>query len=161
MTRSAHRQDRSGQLPDAERDLFDHFIRRSDETSAFDFQRSFNRAKPILAGLTPLLPFPLIGSANVAERPASTPLPEQDRGALRATVAFLSRRLEERQTIDWAIRTHPDDLVKRRALLELINGRRRRQLSRAWQTAWHLIEESWDNPPLRTKARAFPIKVSF
>ncbi len=61
-----------------------------------------------------------------------------------AVVAFLKDRLEERATVDWAMKLKSDDSVKRLALLFLINNDAH-NLREPWRTAWHLIEESFSN----------------
>ena len=54
-------------------------------------------------------------------RPRWVNLNESDREAFRATFAFLNGRLEERATVDWALRLKPNDTLKRLALLDLID----------------------------------------
>jgi hypothetical protein len=73
-------------------------------------------------------------------------LNDVDRAAFRATMAFLQGRLEERATVEWALRLKPNDTIKRLALLNLIDSRDGRTISEPWRSAWHLIEESWKNP---------------
>ena len=58
-------------------------------------------------------------------------------------VAFLEDRLEERETIEWALQLGPDDDHKRRAILRLLNVPWGNNLREPWCTAWRLIEESW------------------
>ncbi len=69
-----------------------------------------------------------------------------DQAAFRATIAFLNGRLEERATVDWALRIKPNDTIKRLALLDLIDSPAGRKISEPWRSAWHMIEESWKNP---------------
>lgn len=78
-------------------------------------------------------------------RPIWASLNEQDRAAFRAVIAFLESRLEERATLDWALKLKPSDNINRLALLELIDNPRGRKLSEPWQSAWRLIEESWSS----------------
>jgi hypothetical protein len=79
-------------------------------------------------------------------------LSEPDRTAYRATIAFLKGRLEERATVDWALRLKPGDIIKRLALLDLIDGPDGRNIGEPWRTAWRLIEESWNNPGVEDHA---------
>ena len=79
-------------------------------------------------------------------RPRWANLNELDRAAYRATITFLVGRLEERATVDWALRLKPNDTIKRLALLELIDSPDGRKISEPWRSAWRLIEESWNNP---------------
>lgn len=74
---------------------------------------------------------------------------ELDRATYDATLAFLDGRLEEGATVDWALRLKPKDWIIRMVLLDLID---RRKISEPWQSAWRLIEESWNNPVLEAHA---------
>jgi hypothetical protein len=76
----------------------------------------------------------------------------QERGAYRAISAFLSSRLQERGTIDWALRLKRDDVIERSALHDLIDGSDGRSVSEPWRSAWRLIEEIWDSPPVDDQA---------
>ena len=76
-------------------------------------------------------------------------LTEHDRGIFRASLAFLSGRMEERATIEWALKLKSNDSAKRVAVLEIINNPQIR-LSEPWRTAWRLIEEFWANPPVES-----------
>jgi hypothetical protein len=73
-------------------------------------------------------------------------LNEQNRAAFRATIAFLEGRLEERPTVNWALKLEPTDTIKRLALLELLDSPHGRKIVEPWRTAWRLIEESWSSP---------------
>ena len=85
-------------------------------------------------------------------RPRWANLNELDRAAFRATIAFLNGRLEERATVDWALRLKPNDTIKRLALLDLIDSPEGRKISEPWRSAWRLIEESWNNPAVEDHA---------
>jgi hypothetical protein len=93
-------------------------------------------------------------------RPRRTDFTEQDRAVFRVTTAFLNQRLEERATIDWALRLRSDDTVKRLALLDRVDSLAGRKLNEPWRTAWRLIEESWDSPAVedRNSTVAFHIE---
>ena len=58
-------------------------------------------------------------------------------------VAFLEDRLEEKETIEWALDLGSNVEQKRRAILRLLNPPWRVSLREPWNTAWRLIEESW------------------
>lgn len=73
-------------------------------------------------------------------------LNKQDLETFRTTVVFLKNRLEERETIDWALQLKSEVDVKRLAVLELINHPNDQQLREPWCSAWRLIEEYWNNP---------------
>ncbi len=75
-------------------------------------------------------------------RPRWANLKEQDRATTLATIAFLKGRLEERETVDWALRLGPNDTIKRVALLDLIDSPDGQMLTEPWRSAWRLIEES-------------------
>ena len=58
-------------------------------------------------------------------------------------VAFLEDRLEEKETIEWALGLASDDGLKRDAILDLLNRVHGVKLREPWLRAWRLIEESW------------------
>lgn len=72
-------------------------------------------------------------------------LDEQGRATYRALVAFLDGRLEERATVEWALRLKSNETIKRLALLDLIDSVHRRNITEPWRSAWRLIEESWSS----------------
>lgn len=73
-------------------------------------------------------------------------LNDKDRAAYRAAISFLENRLEERETVEWALRSNSNDTVKRLALCQLIDHSQRGKIREPWKTAWRLIEESWNDP---------------
>ena len=79
-------------------------------------------------------------------RPLWVNLNEFDRAAFYTTRAFLNGRLEERATVDWALRLKLKDTFKRLAMLDLIDSSYGRKISEPWRSAWRLIEESWNKP---------------
>jgi hypothetical protein len=81
-------------------------------------------------------------------------LNDQDRAAYRVTMVFLKGRLEERATIDWALRLKPSDTIKRLGLLDLIDSPDGRKMGEPWRSAWRLIEESWNNPAIEDHSSA-------
>lgn len=72
-------------------------------------------------------------------------LNESDRAVYNATIAFLNGRLEERATVDWALRLNLNDGISRLALLDLINHPGGNRISEPWRSGWRLTEESWNN----------------
>ena len=64
----------------------------------------------------------------------------------------MNGRIEERATIDWALRLKPNDPIKRLALLDLIDSPAGQKISEPWRSAWRLIEESWNNPAIEDHA---------
>lgn len=72
-------------------------------------------------------------------------LNESDRAIFRAIIAFLNNRLEEKSTIDWALKLRPTDNIKRLAIRHQINNPNALKVKEPWRSAWRLIEESWDN----------------
>jgi hypothetical protein len=64
----------------------------------------------------------------------------------------LNGRLQERATIDWALRLKPNEIIKRLALLDLIDSPNGRKIGEPWRSAWRLIEESWSNPTIEDHA---------
>lgn len=75
-------------------------------------------------------------------RAGSILLNEQDRAKLQVLFAFLDGRLEERATINWALRLKGNQHVERWAIKDLLSSPRQ-QLKEPWAKVWHLIEESW------------------
>jgi hypothetical protein len=71
-------------------------------------------------------------------------LSDHERAAVTSAVAFLQDRLEQRATIEWALRLDTSNAVKRIAVQHLLDGPRSWQLREPWQSAWRLIEESWE-----------------
>jgi len=71
----------------------------------------------------------------------------RDQAAFRAAIAFLEGRLNERLTLAWALQLEPADVVKRMALLELLDGPQERALQEPLRSAWRMIEESWNDEP--------------
>ena len=70
----------------------------------------------------------------------------KDQATVRSAVAFLEGRLEKKETIEWALSLGPDDILKRRAILHLLDTPEGINLREPWRSAWHLIEEFWDAP---------------
>ena len=70
----------------------------------------------------------------------------KDQATVRSTVAFLEGRLEKKETIEWALSLGPDNILKRRAILHLLNTSEGISLREPWRSAWRLIEEFWDAP---------------
>src|SRR5688572_199293 len=66
-----------------------------------------------------------------------------DRSSFSATESFLRGRLEERDTLKWALDLNSGDVAPRMAVLEVLDAPIGRQLSEPWRTAWRSIEESW------------------
>ena len=71
----------------------------------------------------------------------------QDRARFRTVAAFLKGRLEEPETVDWALRLRPDRQVERTAIFELLVGPGAPRLREPYATAWPLILESWSCRP--------------
>ncbi|MBA1154934.1 hypothetical protein [Microvirga mediterraneensis] len=68
---------------------------------------------------------------------------DMERGAYDAAVAFLSGRLDQQVTIDWALSIPSHEHVKRLAVLEVLS-RDGERLQEPWHSAWRLVEESWN-----------------
>ncbi|MCW2037007.1 hypothetical protein [Xanthomonas campestris] len=71
-------------------------------------------------------------------------LHDRDRDAVRTLMAFLHGRMSERRIVDWALRTKPQEIVKRSAVLQSLEFLDAKQLKDPWRSAWRLIEESWN-----------------
>jgi hypothetical protein len=77
-------------------------------------------------------------------------LNDRDRDAVRTLTAFLHGRLSERHIVDWALRTKPQEMVKRTAVLQSLEFLDAKQLKDPWRSAWRLIEESWGQEPAQS-----------
>ena len=58
-------------------------------------------------------------------------------------VTFLENRLEEKETIEWALDPGSIAEQKQRAILRLLNPPWEFSLREPWHSAWQLIQESW------------------
>jgi len=74
-------------------------------------------------------------------------LDESELGACRSVAQFLTGRLEERASVDWALQLKTKDKVQRLAVLSLLHRPEPGPLREPWSTAWNLIEESWGSNP--------------
>ena len=79
-------------------------------------------------------------------KPRWLSLSEGEQNLFRAAVAFLTTRLEERNTVEWALRLNQRHRAERTAILAAVSRRGDLQLKEPWHSAWRLIEESWENP---------------
>jgi hypothetical protein len=80
-------------------------------------------------------------------------LDDHDRGLLQAVVAFLTPRLAEQSTVDWAIGLEPNQRIERLAIEHVLNSPRLPVLDEPWGHAWRLIEESSSVRGLNTDDR--------
>jgi len=78
-------------------------------------------------------------------RPRWIELSDHERHTYRAAVAFLAGRLEQRESIEWALGLHSGRRAERIAVLDTLNGTRDTDLSEPWRSAWRWIEESWNS----------------
>lgn len=79
-------------------------------------------------------------------------LNEQDRAVYRVTAAFLNSRLEERETVDWALTLTIKNSSMRLALLDVIDSPAAQAIAEPWQSAWRMIEESWNTQAVEDPA---------
>ena len=72
----------------------------------------------------------------------------RDQATVRSIVAFLEGRLEEKETIEWALGLGfgDVDIVKKQAILHLLDRPGGVNLREPWLSAWWLIKESWNEP---------------
>lgn len=70
-------------------------------------------------------------------------LDEQERSVFRAAIAFLTGRLADTSTVEWALRLGPNNRIERIAIENLLSSPDGRIFEEPWATAWRLIEESW------------------
>lgn len=67
-----------------------------------------------------------------------------DRNLLFMARGFLKNRLNESETVQWAIRLTPNDRIKKIALVELVNEQSNK-IKEPWLTAYRVIEDFWNN----------------
>jgi len=80
------------------------------------------------------------------------PRTQQELDAVRALALFLHGRLNERATLDWALRTTLRDVVQRSAVLDILDTVDGKALPEPWQAAWRLVEEHWVEQELQAQA---------
>ena len=68
----------------------------------------------------------------------------RDRSEMRSTAALFKGNLEKKETIELALSFGPNDILKRRAILDLLSTSEGIDLREPWRSAWRLIEEFWD-----------------
>jgi hypothetical protein len=76
-------------------------------------------------------------------------LNEQEQLSLRVSLAFLSGRLKEVSTLNWALSLIQDIEIKRQAIAGLLTRSDASELTEPWRKAWRLVEESWRSQPLQ------------
>lgn len=78
----------------------------------------------------------------------SLSLNARDQATVRSIVAFLEGRLEEKETVEWALGLGSGDvdIVKKQAILHLLDRPGGVNLREPWLSAWWLIKESWNEP---------------
>lgn len=70
------------------------------------------------------------------------PTSEAHHRVFLTTLAFIDSRLEDRQTVNWALGLEPSESAQKAAILSAIN-QPQRVLSEPWRAAWRAIEEAW------------------
>lgn len=70
-------------------------------------------------------------------------LTHEEREAFETTVRFVTGRLREAETIEWALGLRPHDRGERAGTLRVMEKAREEGLDEPWTSAWALIEESW------------------
>jgi hypothetical protein len=78
--------------------------------------------------------------------PRWTLLSVREREVYRLVTAFISARMSERATLEWALQLGQHETAKRLALLDVVDSLDGLKLTEPWRSAWRLIEESWDYP---------------
>lgn len=73
-------------------------------------------------------------------------LTAHDRDVYRLVSAFVTDRMTERDTLNWALQLRQNESAKRFALLDALDGLEGQKLAEPWRSAWRLVEESWDYP---------------
>nr|VFJ65726.1 MAG: NAD-dependent protein deacetylase, SIR2 family [Candidatus Kentron sp. FW] len=138
---------------DADRDLFDHLIRRTDQDKRVGISQLASRHKADLGWLDAIVAVAREGYLTRA--PEESDLKNSDemvQPVRRVAIAFLEGRLAERATIDWALGPEPTNTIRRGAVLDLLyrwalgNGE---DPGEPWRSAWRFVEESWRQPVVK------------
>ena len=107
-----------------DRDLFDHFIRRSDSNERTRLSELVSKHKADLGWLDAISDVLSEESPGGPQmRLLSLSLNARDQATMRSMVAFLEGRLEEKETIEWALGLGSGDvdIVKKQAILHLLD----------------------------------------
>lgn len=67
----------------------------------------------------------------------------EEREAFETTVRFVTGRLREVETIEWALGLRPHNRGERAGALRVVEKAREEGLGEPWTSTWALIEESW------------------
>ncbi len=128
-----------------DRELFDHFIRRSHSAERNQICLLLSSQKVDTEWLDALTDV-VLENVAVPEPDLSSGIWEaRNNEAVNLVISFLRGRFEETKVLKWAIESNKNININRPAirLLLQIDGP---TLSEPWLTAWRLIEESWRNP---------------
>ena len=115
---------------EADRDLFDHLVRRSSSGERVRIAEAVSKAGAAFDWVEPIFrnhTWTIAGGAMM--RPRWIELSDHERHTYRAAVAFLAGRLEQRESIEWALGLHPGRRAERIAVLDTLNGTRDTDLS--------------------------------
>ncbi len=123
-------------------DLFDHFLRRSNNNERRHLTQLVSEQKSDIGWLDAIMDVSL---SDMELTTYSDNLGARNRDAVNCVTVFLWGRLEEKETIRWALKPTKYDGIYRSAVLELLNANGA-SLSEPWRTAWRMIEESWTQP---------------
>jgi hypothetical protein len=74
-------------------------------------------------------------------------LPDREKQAYWVAYAFLSGRLAQRSTIEWAVKLNSKQVAERGAILDLLNAPRQPRLQKTRLEAWQWIQEAWRTEP--------------
>lgn len=75
--------------------------------------------------------------------PTRESLDQGERNRVKTAKAYLTSRLSERATVDWALRLKPTQRVERFASMELLDGHPDVAIKEPYATVWRLIQDSW------------------
>ncbi len=70
-------------------------------------------------------------------------LSTSERDKFRTILAFIEDRMQERDTIEWALELNPTKVIARTAVVDAIDSANRNQMPEPWITAWRMIEYCW------------------
>ena len=125
-----------------DRDVFDHFTRRSNNNERRHLTKLVSDQKSDIGWLDAIMDVLL---SDLELTAYSDNLGARNRDAMNCVTVFLWGRLEEKETIRWALKPTKYYDIYRSAILELLDAKGA-NLSEPWRTAWRMIEESWTKP---------------
>lgn len=132
-----------GKSSDSDRDLFDHLIRRGTAADAARHARLISQRNADISWLDSILA--TLGEPGRAVYPTRRLYsePRGKRNMYITTREFVSTRLAERATVEWALKLNSNRRAERLALENVFDHLLAEPLTEPWRTTWGWILEQW------------------